>query len=112
MKVTSIDRVPEMSVSHNPVIKKRVLIASGEFPHLTNFSRAVFPPGEIAPVHNHSDMVEIFYIEDGAAVIEVEGENISLPKGSCIAIEPGELHELKNLSESPMTVLYFGLLSS
>lgn len=112
MKLTSIDTLPETRVSHNPVIKKRVLIANGEIPRLTNFSRAIFPAGEVAPVHNHSDMVEVFYIENGFAVMEVDGQDVQLPQGTCIVLEPGENHELKNLSTEPMVVLYFGLLAS
>lgn len=109
MKLTSLDTTPETPVSHNPLIKKRVLVANGEIPHITNFSRAVFPPGEVAPLHNHSDMTEVFYIEAGSAVIDVDGELIDLPQGSCITIASNEQHELKNNSPLPLTVLYFGV---
>lgn len=112
MKVTSVRECPELGVSHNPLIKKHLLIAGGEIAGITNFSRAVFPPGEVAPGHSHSDMTEVFYIESGSAEIVVDGALIAMPAGSCITIEPGERHELRNTGGSDMTVIYFGVLAS
>lgn len=51
MKIVSLTELQDQQVSHNPSIKKRVMIAPGELGGLTNFSQAVFPIGEIAPVH-------------------------------------------------------------
>lgn len=41
--------LPEESVSHNPEIKKKVMLRYGDLPHLTNFSQARFAPGQTAP---------------------------------------------------------------
>ena len=112
MKITSIDSSPEIAVSHNPLVRKRLLIANGEIDRLTNFSRAVFPPGEVAPSHCHADMSEVFYIESGDGAIEVDGKVIGLPQGSCITISPGEFHELRNSGDREMVVLYFAVLSN
>lgn len=111
MKITSLTQSPEMAVSHNPEIKKHVLISNGEIGGITNFSRAVFPAGHIAPIHSHQDMAEVFYIESGCGEIEIDGQVIDLPAGSCITIEPGESHELRNRGRKDMAVLYFGVLA-
>ena len=47
MKITGLDQVPEEPVSHNPAIKKRVLLRSHDLPYLTNFSQAHFAPGQV-----------------------------------------------------------------
>lgn len=110
MKITSLEATPVQSVSHNPAIKKHVLIKNGEINRITQFSRAVFSAGQIAPLHCHADMAEIFYIESGCAQMEVNGSTVSLPAGSCITVEPGEYHELRNTEAHDMTVLYFGVI--
>ncbi|MEH1833799.1 MAG: cupin domain-containing protein [Nostoc sp.] len=64
--------LPEESVSHNPEIKKKVMLRLGDLPHLTNFSQARFAPGQTAPAHAHQDMCEVFFVEAGSGVIYVE----------------------------------------
>jgi len=41
--------------------KKRIMLAPGELGELTNFSQAVFPIGEIAPLHQHENLGEVFF---------------------------------------------------
>lgn len=110
MKLTTLTQTPVTTVSHNARITKQALINYGEFPPLTNFSQARFPPGEIAHAHHHSDMLEVFFIQSGTAAITVDGIEYPLPAGSCITIEPGETHELRNASATDeMVVSYFGI---
>jgi hypothetical protein len=48
MKWGNLNRVGEEAISHNANIKKRVVLRKGDVPHLTQFARATFPPGEVA----------------------------------------------------------------
>ncbi len=64
--------LPEESVSHNPEIKKKLMLCFGDLPHLTNFSQARFAPGQIAPAHAHQDMSEVFFVEAGSGVIQID----------------------------------------
>ena len=66
MKYTALDRIPDEGVSHNPEIRKQVMLRGGDLPHLTNFSRSRFAPGQAAIPHSHADMVEVFFVESGA----------------------------------------------
>ena len=110
MKLTTLTQSPLTTVSHNANITKQALIHSGEFPPLTNFSQARFPPNAIAFAHHHTDMLEVFFIQSGNAAITVDGVEYPLPAGSCITIEPGETHELRNASATEdMLVTYFGI---
>lgn len=56
MKTCSLDTLGAIPLSHNPRISKKVMIAKGEIDGITNFSRAVFPPGETVNAHAHPDM--------------------------------------------------------
>jgi mannose-6-phosphate isomerase-like protein (cupin superfamily) len=109
LKISSIDSTEELEVSHNSNIKKHVLVPNGEIDNVTNFTKAVFPPGEIAYAHSHHDMTEIFFIESGEGVILVNERSIPLEAGICVTVEPNEIHELKNTGSIDMAVIYFGI---
>ena len=74
MKIADLNQVPEEAVSHNPAIKKRVLLRSRDLPHLTNFSQARFAPGQVAGSHSHSDMAEVFFVESGCGTITIDSQ--------------------------------------
>ncbi|MEE9412087.1 MAG: cupin domain-containing protein [Methylococcales bacterium] len=112
MKISSLDQARQQEVSHNPIIKKRTLVKKGEIDHLTNFSEAIFPPGEIAYAHRHDDMTEVFFIQSGTGLINVDNQSIVLRQGMCITIEPNESHELKNTGTTNLVVMYFGVTSN
>ncbi len=109
LKISSIDSTEEKTVSHNPKIKKHELVTNGEIENVTNYSEAVFPPGEIASAHSHSDMTEVFFIKSGKGIITVNGKPIPLNAGMCVTVEPNEIHELKNTGSTDMVVMYFGI---
>lgn len=109
MKLVNLNQIPEQTVSHNPEIKKKALLSYGDLPHLTNFSQAVFAPGQVASNHCHQDMYEVFFVLSGSATIAIDGKDISLTPGSCIAVEPGEYHQITNTGETELVLSYFGI---
>lgn len=109
MKQTALSQIAEESVSHNPAIKKKVMLRLGDLPHLTNFSQACFAPGQVAAPHAHADMAEVFFVESGTGLIQIDGQDYPLTPGVCIAVEPGEVHEVKNNSTEDLILTYFGL---
>lgn len=109
MKITSLENLFVENVSHNPEIKKKVMLRLGELPHLTNFSQAQFPPGEIATAHAHQDMCEVFFVEAGEGIIRIDGQEYPFQKGTCVAVQPGEVHEIVNTGTTELLVTYFGL---
>ncbi|MBM97334.1 MAG: cupin [Oceanospirillaceae bacterium] len=110
MHFTTLDGIAITDVSHNASIKKQLIIPNGQIPHLTNFSRAVFPLGEVAHAHNHRDMTEVFFVESGLGEMVVNDKVIAMAPGACITIEPTEIHELRNTGETELVVLYFGIV--
>jgi quercetin dioxygenase-like cupin family protein len=109
MKKISLADLPAECVSHNPEITKRVLLRRGDLPHLTNFSHSRLRPGQTASAHAHAGMHEVFFVESGAGVMRVDGREVTLEAGVCVAVEPGESHEIANTSESELTLIYFGI---
>lgn len=109
MKLTSLNDLPTEQVSHNPAIRKKAMLRLGELPHLTNFSQAYFAPGQVAAAHAHADMCEVFFVEAGEGVICINHEEYVLQPGTCIAVEPGETHEIRNSGSAELVLTYFGL---
>ena len=104
-----LEQRESLPVSHQPTISKRVLLEPGELPVLTNFSQAVFGPGDVAPGHRHDDMWEVFFVRSGRGTIRIDGIESALEQDHCWAIEPGELHEIRNDGDGDLVLLYFGL---
>jgi quercetin dioxygenase-like cupin family protein len=111
MKKSSLQQLPTTAVSHNPAIRKKVMLQKGDVPQLTNFSQAHFPPGELAAAHAHPDMYEVFFVEAGQGEMWVNGEAHALTPGVCITIEPGETHEVQNTGDTTLVLTYFGIVS-
>ncbi|MBE9076408.1 cupin domain-containing protein [Romeria aff. gracilis LEGE 07310] len=112
MKLTQLTQLPEEAVSHNPEIRKRVMLRSGDLPYLTNFSQARFAPGQVATAHAHTDMYEVFLVESGSGTIRIDQQPYPLTPGVCVAAEPGEVHEVSNTGQEVLVLTYFGIQTS
>ena len=109
MKITSLKQLPMESVSHNPAIKKQVMLRMGDLPHVTNFSQARFQSGQVAQAHTHADMHEVFFVEAGEGAIAIDGITHALTPGVCVAVAPYETHEVSNTGDEELVLTYFGL---
>ena len=112
MKHISLNTIPEQGVSHNNAIRKRVMLQAGDLPHLSQFAQARFEPGQAAAAHAHADMYEVFFVQSGQGAITVDGEVHPLTPGVCIAVAPGEIHEVRNPGNEQLVLTYFGILQS
>ena len=111
MRSVSLNELPLETVSHNPDIAKRVMLGSRVAPGLTNFSEAVFSPGQVAAGHLHEEMYEVFFVRRGRGMIVVDGVEHPLSTDGCVLIAPGEHHEISNPYTEELVLLYFGLAS-
>ncbi|MEM7592028.1 MAG: cupin domain-containing protein [Cyanobacteria bacterium P01_A01_bin.83] len=109
MKIANLNQLPQQTVSHNPKIKKQVMLSQGDIPHLTNFSQATFAPGQTAAAHAHQDMSEVFFVSSGNGLIRINEQEYHLFPGVCVSVEPGEVHEVFNSGEEDLILTYFGI---
>ena len=112
MKLVRLASLPDDAVSHNPAIRKRVLLGAGDVANVTQFALARFTPGQIASAHAHPDMSEVFFVTGGEGTILVDGEAHRLTTGTCVAIHPGERHEIRNDGETELVLTYFGVVAT
>lgn len=111
MKLIKINDVPDTPVSHNAKIRKKLLVENGLINGLTNYSRAVFPPGEKAGSHLHNDMAEVFTCESGLGEIRVNDVGYVFSPGTTVVVEPGDVHEIINSGTTDLVVTYFGIVT-
>lgn len=109
MKIVSLADLTEEGVSHNPEIRKRVMLGRGDVPHLMNFSQSRITPGQVARAHRHADMFEVFFVQAGEGVMSVDGAEQRLEAGVCVMVEPGEAHEITCTGSGELVLLYFGV---
>lgn len=109
MKIVSLEAVPDEGVSHDPEIRKRVLLVRGDVPHLTAFTRSRLRPGQVARAHRHADMHEVFFVLEGSGRMMLDDAEHALAAGTCVAVAPGEAHEIRNNGAEDLVLLYFGV---
>ncbi len=106
MKVASLAELADVAVSHNPAIRKQVMVPAGLVPGVLAFAQARFPPGQLAGAHHHQDMWEIFFVEQGEGTILVDRAETRLAPGVCVVVGPGEVHELANEGKEDLVITY------
>lgn len=111
MEFIRLKDIPLTGVSHDPDIKKKVILEKGYIPQLMTFSQATFQPGQGVEKHKHDTMFEVFYIQSGKAKFVINGKEkeVVVKKGDVISLEPKELHSQSNPYSKPVTWLYFGI---
>lgn len=112
MKQIQLHQLPYETVSHNSAIQKKVLLRSGSLPHLTNFAQAYFEPGQVADCHVHLDMSEVFFVQSGDGEIWIDQVRHPLLPGTCIVVEAGEHHEVRNSGKEQLVLIYFGIVTN
>lgn len=106
MKLVHRDELPAEPVSHNAGIAKRLL---AELPGGVRLACASFPPGECAPAHRHADLCEVFYFTAGSGIVRIDGHKYPVDAGSCLRVDAGESHEIRNTGAEPLQAIYFAL---
>lgn len=109
MNIVHLEEILEVGVSHNPDIKKKVIIEKGKIPHLMTFAQATFKPGQKVETHVHETMIEAFFIQKGKAEFVVEDQKMEVLAGDTITIQAGERHSQSNPFHEDVTWLYFGI---
>ncbi len=109
MKLVSLDEALSIPGTHSPQLKKQVLVEKGTLPHITTLSHVELNPGDTAVSHEHDDAYEVFFALKGRIDFVVDGDPVPLVEGSCLVVEPGEVHSIKDAAKGSR-MLYFLLV--
>jgi mannose-6-phosphate isomerase-like protein (cupin superfamily) len=95
----------------SPGAWKRVLFEKADLQagvvQMINWAR--LPAGSRFAAHYHEDMQEVFIIIQGTAEMRVAAETAVLNRGDAIAIDPREVHQMRNLGDSDVEYLVVGI---
>jgi quercetin dioxygenase-like cupin family protein len=93
MKLHTLETAEEKPVSHDPRLKKKLLVPEG-VGCVAHISQIVLKPGDVVSAHAHIDSTEVFYCVRGALTFTINGGPVPLAPGSCLIVEPGEEHAI------------------
>jgi len=85
-------------------IQRYLLDANLEQDALRLHVSAVEPGERVHPPHRH-DGVEAFYMLEGEATLDVDGEVFTLGPGEATVLDPRKLHGISNESNAPIRYL-------
>jgi len=63
-------------------------------------------PGMEARPHVHGEMEENFLVLEGEVEFEVNGESFVCGPGDFVHLEPGDAHNVKNVSSLPASLIF------
>lgn len=96
-KVTTLEETPFRPTSHVDTaghpIEKQQFLEPFVVPNFVGYSVATWKPGQIMmPVHEHRSLHEFFYVLEGTGMVEIEGKEYKVKKGTFLHMAPHEKH--------------------
>lgn len=117
MKFVKHAEVPQVPASHedvnNPGVWKKVLLTKTDLQwgQIQMLNWATIPGGSSFQWHYHEDMQEVFLLLRGSVQMTVAGQELDMQDGDCVVVQPGEVHQMTNLSSQDAEYIVFGISS-
>ena len=70
-----------------------------------SLAEATVPPGGATQRHRHPLTEELYYVTQGSALMEIDGETRSVGVGDAILIPVGAAHQIRCTSAEPLKIL-------
>jgi mannose-6-phosphate isomerase-like protein (cupin superfamily) len=70
-----------------------------------SLAQATVPIGGATAAHHHRVSEELYFFTSGTGRLRVGNEHRDVHAGQCVVIAPGEIHELVNTGDEPLTLL-------
>jgi mannose-6-phosphate isomerase-like protein (cupin superfamily) len=81
---------------------------ASDIPGIEFFHDDIMPPGVTIGYHRH-EHPEIYYVADGDAVLQWDGEDIEAGPGHISLVRPGHSHGIENRSDAEVRLFVLGL---
>ena len=69
---------------------------------ILSIKQELMPPGTAEERHFHNNALQFFFILEGTATFEIEGEVVSFVKNQGIEIRPGQRHLISNRAQNDL----------
>ena len=65
-------------------------------------------PGELMgeKAHGHNIIDETFYFVEGDGIMIIDNKEFEAPEGSVFLCEPKEMHNIRNVSDKPVKIVF------
>jgi mannose-6-phosphate isomerase-like protein (cupin superfamily) len=70
-----------------------------------SMAEAALPPGGRTDRHHHKVSEEMYYLVEGEALMEIDGEERAVTVGDAILIPVGSWHQITNTGSGPMRMI-------
>ncbi len=104
METRSLDAAEAFTTKDGSTIRELFGLPTGGTIH-QSLAEASLPPGGSTQRHYHAASEEIYFLLEGRAEMELEGERTELGPGEAVAIPPGAWHEIKTLGDAEVRFL-------
>ena len=104
MHIARRDQIEPLVADHGEIIRE---LAGPSGSPLTRHSLAevVLPPGKASVPHYHPEVEEVYYLLQGEAEMEVDGQVEMVGPGDVVVIPPGSTHHIRNLGDSEVVLV-------
>lgn len=104
MDIRNINEVPAFTTKDGSEIRE-LLANRNSAIEKQSLAEARLPIGANTVPHYHPQTEEIYYILEGKALMQIEGEDRKVEPGDAIAIPPGKVHTIRNVGPSVLKFL-------
>jgi len=104
MEIRSRDRAEPFTTADGSTIRS-LLDRSVAPVRNQSLAEASLEPGQETTRHYHRLSEELYYLVEGAGLMEVEGQTAQVTAGDAILIPPGAWHQLRNTGSGPLRLL-------
>jgi mannose-6-phosphate isomerase-like protein (cupin superfamily) len=70
-----------------------------------SLAEATLEPGQATQRHYHGEAEEIYFVLEGEAEMELDGDRARVEHGQAIPIPPGARHQIRNVGTGPLRIL-------
>ena len=70
-----------------------------------SLAEATLEPGQATQRHYHGEAEEIYFVLEGEAEMELDGDRARVEAGQAIPIPPGARHQIRNAGARPLRIL-------
>ena len=104
METRSLAAAEAFTTKDGSTIRELFGLPTGGTEH-QSLAEARLPPGGSTQRHYHRRSEEIYFLLEGRAEMELEGERRELGPGEAVAIPPGAWHEITTLGNAEVRFL-------
>ncbi len=105
--IINISDIKTTDLNHSTQTVKSVYFQSETLDPLTQFATATFNKGDIVEEHSHQTMNELFYVEYGRLILEINGNKDNIEKGTVFIVYAESPHKLEFVEKTKL--VYFGI---